>query len=326
VKKINRIAVLCSGGDAPGMNAAVRSVVRYALYLGIEVYGVLRGYQGLIEDDFVKMSLRSVSNIINRGGTILKTARCKEFTTKAGRKKAAYNLKKRDIEGMVVLGGNGSFKGAQILASEFGIKIIGVPCTIDNDITGSDMSIGSDTAVNTALDAIDKIRDTVTSMERIYVVEVMGRKEGYIAIRVGLGGGAEDILVPHTEYDIERMCDDIKKGRKKGKISWIIVVSEGVATAKDVEELIHEMTGYEVRSVTLGHIQRGGSPTAYDRILASRLGAAAVEAIARGNSNKMVGMCANKAVLTPLSYASKHCKEKVALDKELYRLTKILST
>jgi len=325
-KNKKSIAVLTSGGDAPGMNAAVRSVVRCGICAGLNVYGVMRGYKGLISGDFVKMGLRSVSNILPHGGTVLKTARSKEFMKSSGQKKAVDNLKKYNIQGLVVIGGNGSFRGAHALSKRWGIKTIGVPGTIDNDITGSDMTIGADTAINTALGAIDKIRDTVTSMERIYVVEVMGRDEPYIAIRVGLSGGAEDVLVPHTKYDIGRMCKDIEKGRRKGKISWIIIVSEGVASAENVSNIIRKRTGYEVRPVTLGHIQRGGSPTASDRILASRLGGAAVEAFIKGNSDKMVGVAGEKIKLTPFTKACRHSKEKALLGREIYKLTRILAT
>ena len=324
-KTKKRIAVLTSGGDAPGMNAAIRSVVRTAIYNGLEIYGVLRGYEGLIEGDFIEMNPRSVSNIITEGGTILKTSRCEEFKTGEGQKKAVGQLKRHRIDGLIVIGGNGSFRGAQRIAKDWGIPVIGIPGTIDNDITGTDYTIGADTAVNTALDAIDKIRDTVHSMERIFIVEVMGREEGFIAIRVGLTGGAEDILVPETEYNIEDMCDDIREGRKKGKISWIIVVSEGVASAKDVAQLIHENTGFEVRSITLGHVQRGGSPTAMDRLLGLRLGAAAVEALVKGETDKMVGVESDEIVLTDFETACKHSRKKSNLDKELYRLTKTLA-
>jgi len=320
-----RIAVLTSGGDAPGMNACLRSVVRTAIFKGAEVYGVMRGYSGLIEGDIVEMNARSVSNIISRGGTILKTSRCPEFKTAEGRRKAASELKKRHIEGLVVIGGNGSFQGAHIFSNETGFNIIGVPGTIDNDLSGTDYTLGANTAVNTALDAIDKIRDTVHSMERIFIVEVMGREEGFIAIRVGLTGGAEDILYPDNDYKIEDMCDDIREGRKRGKISWIIVVSEGVASAKDIAELIHEDTGFEVRSITLGHIQRGGSPTAMDRILAIRFGHAAVDALIRGERDKMVGIVADEIGLVPLEEACRHSQKKLSLDRELYKLTKILS-
>ena len=324
-KEKKRIAVLTSGGDAPGMNAAIRSIVRTAIYNNAEVYGVLRGYAGLIEGDFIKMNARSVSNIITQGGTILKTSRCEEFKTEEGQRKAMAQLKKYKIDGLVVIGGNGSFRGAHKLAKDWGVTVIGVPGTIDNDLTGTDYTIGADTAVNTALDAIDKIRDTVHSMERIFVVEVMGREEGFIAIRVGLAGGAEDIIVPDTEYNIEDMCDDIREGRKKGKISWIIIVSEGVASARDVANLIYENTGFEVRDITLGHVQRGGSPTAMDRLLSLRLGAAAVEGLFKGENDKMVGIEADEVILTDFETACKHSRKKMNLDRDLYKLTKILS-
>lgn len=322
---MKRIAVLTSGGDAPGMNAAIRSVVRTAAYNTLEIYGVFRGYAGLIEGDFIEMSPRGVSNIITQGGTMLKTSRCEEFKTHEGQGKAVAHLKRYKIDGLIVIGGNGSFQGAHILAKEWGVQVIGVPGTIDNDLTGTDYTIGADTAVNTALGAIDKIRDTVHSMERIFVVEVMGREEGFIAIRVGLTGGAEDIIVPETEYNIDDMCDEIRKGRKKGKMSWIIVVAEGVASAKDIAQLINENTGFEVRHVTLGHVQRGGSPTAMDRLLGLRLGAAAVEALLKGENDKMAGIEADNVVLTDFETACKHCHKKLDLDRELYKLMKMLS-
>ncbi len=325
--KIRKIALLTSGGDAPGMNAAIRAVVRSGIYNGLEVVGVLKGYQGLIDANFVPMQLGSVSNIIGRGGTILKTARCSEFFEKEARKKAVEQLKKNRINGLIVIGGSGSFRGAHLLAIECNFPLIGLPATIDNDIMGTDFSIGSDTAVNTALEAIDKIRDTVSSMERIFVVEVMGREEGYIALRVGLSGGAEDVLVPQTEYDIERMCEDIRKGRKRGKVSWIIVVSEGVAGSRDVACLIGELTGFETRSITLGHIQRGGSPTAMDRILASRLGAEAVNALLKGESDKMIGIVGEKVKLVDfISACAQERKKKNRLDREIYGLIRILAT
>jgi len=324
---VKRIAVLTSGGDAPGMNACVRSVVRCGIYNKLQVYGVSKGYEGLIVGAIEHMGLRSVSNILTRGGTMLKTARSQEFRTKKGRKKAIENLKKRKIDGLIVIGGNGSYSGAYELSKEWKEgKIIGVPGTIDNDVTGTDYTIGADTAVNTALDAIDKIRDTVHSMERIFIVEVMGREEGFIAIRVALAGGAEDVLVPASEYRIDEMCDDIREGRKKGKISWIIVVAEGIASSEEIAKLIQEDTGYEVRSVTLGHIQRGGIPTAFDRILASRMGAAAVETLVAGKSNKAVGIESDNITLTDLKKACQHSKKKIDLDRQMYKLTRILAT
>ena len=324
-KTRKRLAVLTSGGDAPGMNAAIRSIVRTAIYNKAQIYGVMRGYVGLIEGDFIEMNPRSVSNIITEGGTILKTSRCEEFKTEEGQRKAVSQLKRHRIDGLIVIGGNGSFRGAHKLTKDWGISVIGVPGTIDNDITGADYTIGADTAVNTALDAIDKIRDTVHSMERIFVVEVMGREEGFIAIRVGLTGGAEDIIVPDTEYNIEDMCDDIREGRKKGKISWIIVAAEGVASAEDIAKLIRENTTFEVRSITLGHVQRGGTPTAMDRLLGLRLGAAAVDAVLKGETDMMVGIQSDDIVLTDFETACKHSRKKMNLDRELYKLTKILS-
>ncbi len=323
---MKRIGVLTSGGDAPGMNAAIRSAVRCAVHNGLEVRGIMRGYEGLIHNEVIEMDARSVSNILGRGGTILKTARSEEFMTKKGRKKAAETVKKNRIDGLIIIGGNGSFRGAHVLWEEFGVKSIGVPGTIDNDICGSDYTIGAHTAVNTALDAIDKIRDTVTSMERIYVIEVMGRDDPFIAIRVGLAGGAEDILFPGNEYDIDDMCDDIKKGRKKGKISWIIIVSEGAGRAHDVADKIKKCTGFSVRPLVLGHIQRGGSPEAFDRTLASRLGCAAVETLLKGHADAMVGIVSDELRITPYNIACSKDKKKALLDKKLYKLAKVLAT
>ena len=323
---MKRIGILTSGGDAPGMNAAIRSAVRCAKQKGLEVKGIMRGYEGLIAGEVIDANARSVSNILSRGGTILKTSRSKEFMEKGGRKKAADTIKKHSLDGLIIIGGNGSFKGAHILGMEFKVKTIGIPGTIDNDICGSDYTIGAHTAVNTALDAIDKIRDTVTSMERIYAVEVMGRDDPFIAIRVGLAGGAEDVLSPYTGYDVDKMCEDIIEGRKKGKVSWIIVVSEGVASAPEVAEKINKKTGFSVRPVVLGHIQRGGSPTAFDRILASRLGSYAVRALLDGHADAMVGIVQDEAQITPYEEACKKDNKKMLVDKELYELTRILAT
>ena len=323
---LKKIAVLTSGGDSPGMNACIRAVVRAGVSKGIEVFGIMRGYEGLIDGEFKSMGLRSVSNIITEGGTVLKTSRSERFLTKEGRKKAIENLERFNIDGLIVIGGNGSYTGAHILQQEWAGKIVGIPGTIDNDIAGTDYTLGADTAVNTALGAMDKILDTVHSMERIFVVEVMGRQEGFIAIRTGLAGGAEDILVPGTGYKIADICEEIKEGRKKGKVSWIVVVSEGVATAEEIAKLIHENTGFEVRHVTLGHIQRGGSPTAFDRILGARFGAAAVEALINGQKDKAIGIEADQITLTDFTKACQHSPKKIALDRELYRLTKLLAT
>lgn len=318
---MKRIAVLTSGGDCPGMNAALRSVVRFAIHSGREVIGIFKGYQGLIEGELKRLDHRSVSNIINRGGTILKTARSKEFMTVAGQRKAVRVIKDNKIDGLVIIGGDGSFRGAHLLAAKWSIPTIGVPATIDNDISSSDFAIGCDTAVNTALEAIDKIRDTATSLERIFVVEVMGRESGFIALQVSLAGGAEDLVIPEIKYNITKMCNDIKSGHKKGKISWIIVVAEGGAEAKDIAGRITNKTKLETRVVVLGHIQRGGSPTAFDRILALRLGAFAVESLIRGETDKAVGMVTNEIKLIDLSFACK--KEK--LDTSLYKLIQILT-
>ncbi len=327
MKKVKRIGVLTSGGDAPGMNAAIRSVVRKAIFEGLEVKGILRGYEGLISgDEIIDMNSRSVSNILSRGGTILKTARSKEFMEKSGQKKAADTIKKNGIDNLIIIGGNGSFQGAQILHKEWGVKNIGIPGTIDNDVGHTDYTIGAHTSVDTALDAIDKIRDTVNSMERIYVVEVMGRKEPYIAVMSGLAGGAEEVLYPGGELDIDKMTKEIKTGEKKGKISWIIVVSEGVSSAHSIAEQIRNKTGYEVRGVTLGHIQRGGSPNAPDRILASRMGAFSVTAATEGRSGEMVAIQGNKLCLVPYEKACFEMDKDKKLHAELYDLTKLLAT
>lgn len=324
-KNKKRIALLTSGGDAPGMNASIRSVVRAAVYNGLDVFGVYRGFAGIIDGEMKQLNARSVSNIITEGGTILKTSRCPGFMTREGQKKAVAQLKKHKIDCLIVIGGNGSFHGAQALGSVWGIDVIGIPGTIDNDLNGTDYTLGADTAVNTALQAIDKIRDTVHSMERIFIVEVMGRHEGFIAIRCGLTGGAEDIVVPEIEYDINSMCDDIRKGREKGKMNWIIVVAEGVTTAEDFAEKIRGNTGFEVRSITLGHIQRGGSPTAMDRLLGLRFGAAAVDAFLKGEKGKMVGVEADEIVLTSFELACEKCEKKMNLDRELLKLTRMLA-
>lgn len=319
---IKRIGVLTSGGDCPGMNACVRSVVRCAIYRGLEVYGIFKGYQGLIDGQLKLLNRRSVSNILSYGGTILKTARSPEFKTVAGQKKAKAVVDEYGLGGLVVIGGDGSFRGAHILWKRWKIPVIGVPATIDNDISGTDYTIGDDTAVDTALYAIDKIRDTATSLERIFVVEVMGRDTGYIALQVGLAGGAEDVIIPERRYDINKMCADIRAGHKKGKISWIIVVAEGGVPASEVAKKITRKTGLETRVTVLGHIQRGGSPSADDRVLAAQLGAKAVELLARGQTDKMAGVVNNRIKAVDLSYAIKKKKVDTAA---LYRLIRILA-
>ena len=255
---IRRIGVLTSGGDAPGMNAAIRSVVRSALHYNLEVMGIFRGYAGLLNEELKIFDHRSVSNIVGHGGTILKTARCPEFKTEEGQRRGVDVLKKFGIDGLVCIGGDGTYNGALVLSRKWGIPCIGMPGTIDNDLNGTDATIGADTAVNTALEAIDKIRDTVTSMERIFVVEVMGRESGYIAMQVALSGGTEDVLIPERKFDLNRMCHDIVEGNLRGKMSWIIVVAEGAGKADDVARKITDMTSLETRVVVLGHVQRGG--------------------------------------------------------------------
>lgn len=319
--KIRRIALLTSGGDSCGMNAAIRSIVRTGIYYGLKVYGVFYGYEGLINDDLKELDRRSVSGIVNRGGTILKTARSERFRTRPGQRRAVNTLKRHNIDGLIVIGGDGSFKGAHILAKDWGVQCVCVPGTIDNDIEGTDFTIGSDTALGVALDAIDKIRDTVTSLERIFVIEVMGRESGYIAMRSALAGGAEDVLLPDRKFDMDKICKEIRQARKKGKVSWILVVAEGAAKAEKIADIISKNTGYETRVSILGHIQRGGIPTFMDRILASRLGSAAVKLLLQGETDKMVGIISDQIEVTPLEYAVR--KSKGAYN-DLYELLKIL--
>ena len=320
--KMKRIGVLTSGGDAPGMNAAIRSVVRSAIYYKMEAFGIFRGYNGLINEEMKILDHRSVSNIINRGGTILKTDRSDKFKTVEGRRRAYEVMKKNHIDGLVLIGGDGTYRGGQIFNKEWSVPCIGVPGSIDNDIDGTDTTIGSDTAVNTALEAIDKIRDTATSMERIFIVEVMGRSSGYIAINAALSGGAEDVLIPERKYDMQQLCQDIVEGNLRGKMSWIVVVAEGVAKAADIAKTITKTTTLETRVVTLGHIQRGGSPTAKDRILATRLGSEAINLLRKGMSAKAVGVIGSKINIVGLGSAV--TKKSPDVDS-LYRLIRILT-
>lgn len=320
-KKIRRIGVLTSGGDAPGMNAAIRAVTRTAIYHGIEVIGIRRGFAGLMEGDFFKLELGSVGGIIQRGGTILQTARSERFKTEEGLNEAVNRLIEAGIEGLVVIGGEGSFKGAWELYKR-GVLTIGVPGTIDNDIAGTDYTIGFDTAVNIAVEAINRLRDTASSHERMFIVEVMGRKSGYIALMAGVASGAESILIPEIPYDIEEICMKLRRGHERGKTHSIIVVAEGVASAAQVRDWILDKTGYEVRVVVLGHLQRGGSPTAFDRILASRLGSKSVELLINGVGGKMVGWEKNKVSIYDLPYSWENEKE---IDVELYKLADMLS-
>lgn len=299
---MKRIGVLTSGGDAPGMNAAVRAVVRAALGRGAEVVGFMHGWRGVIGDESNLMTSQSVGGIIDRGGTSLRTARSAEFRTPEGRQQAMQNLREHGVEGVVVIGGDGSLTGAKVLSEEFGFPVMGVPGSIDNDISGTDFSIGFDTAVNTALDGVDKIRDTAYSHDRVFVIEVMGRANGFIALEVALASGAEAVLVPEVPFSLMGICDRLRTMRTKGKRSSIVIVAEGAARAVDVAEFIGTNTGFETRYLILGHMQRGGSPTAFDRVLALRLGAFAANRLLSGYSGEMVGVDGNKLVSHPLSY------------------------
>lgn len=302
MKSIRRIAVMTSGGDAPGMNACIRAVVRSALYHGLEVYGIRRGFAGLLREEIEPMTSLSVGGIINRGGTILRTARSEEFKTPEGVRKGAEILSRYGIEGLVIIGGDGSMRGGVELSRISNVRIMGVPGTIDNDIPGTDYAIGFDTAINTALEAIDRVRDTAYSHERVFVIEVMGRHKGFIALEVGLAGGAEAILIPEVPYDLAALLDMLHRSYERGKHSSIIVVAEGACRAEDVKKFLQEHTPYHVRALVLGHMQRGGSPTAFDRVLATQLGAYAVERLLKGHTNEMVGMEGGRLVAVPIEY------------------------
>ena len=302
---IKKIGVLTSGGDGPGMNAAVRSVARSALSSGLKVAGIIRGYQGLIDNNVVEMNHRAVSNIINRGGTILKTARSEKFRTPEGKAIALNTLQKHNIDALIVIGGDGTYRGAVDFNEQFPFPIVGIPGSIDNDIVGTDETIGCETAINTALGAIDNIRDTAQSMERIFIVEVMGNRSGYIALRVALASGAEDAIIPEKTFDYRALSKELEEGTKKGKISWIIVTAEGAAKAPEVAKTVAMTTGLETRFAVLGHVQRGGCPVAADRILATRLGAAAVDLLLKGESGKAVGVIHEEITVTDLRDAKK---------------------
>ena len=319
---MKRIAVLTSGGDAPGMNAAIRAVVRTANYHHMEVYGAERGYAGLIEGDLKMLSRRSVSDTIQRGGTILRTARSEEFTTYEGRKKAAENLSDRGIDGLVVIGGDGSLHGANDLWKEFGVKVIGVPGTIDNDLGYTDRTIGFDTAVNTALSSINNLRDTMSSHDRVVIVQVMGRRSGEIALHAGLAGGAEVILVPEKPVDFDDVASILNRGKAVGKTSGIVVLAEGACPLDEAMKELKERTGLSFRSTVLGYIQRGGSPTMADRVLASRLGVRAVELLKENKGGLAVGVKGGKVVDLPIGEA---LAVKPFFDEELYEQAKILS-
>ena len=325
--KIKRVGVLTSGGDSPGMNAAIRAVVRACAYYNVECVGIYRGYQGMIEGDFKEMGPRDVKNIINKGGTILKSARSADFRTAEGRKRAYENLVAAGIDSFVVIGGDGSFTGAEIFNEEYKFPVIGIPGTIDNDIFGTSHTLGYDTALNTVIDAIDKIRDTANSHNRLFFVEVMGRDAGHIALNAGIGAGAEEILIPEEDFGLERLVESLKRSKDSGKTSSIVVVSEGDKIGKNVFELkdyVEEnMPEYDVRVSVLGHMQRGGSPSCFDRVLASRLGVKAVETLLDGKSNYMVGLNQDKITLTPIEQAIKGQSE---IDMELVKVSDIVSS
>lgn len=326
-KTIRKIGVLTSGGDSPGMNAAIRSVVRTCAYHGVDCVGIYRGYQGMIEGDFKEMGPRSVNNIVNKGGTILKSARSKEFKTAEGRAKAHANLVKAGVDSLVVIGGDGTFTGAEVFNTEFGFPVMGIPGTIDNDIFGTSHTLGYDTALNTVVEAIDKIRDTASSHNRLFFVEVMGRDAGHIALNAGIGAGAEEILIPEENLGLDRLVESLKRSKASGKSSSIVVIAEGDKIGKSVFELKdyfeEHYPEYDIRVSVLGHMQRGGSPSCFDRVLASRLGVKAVESLLEGKSNFMVGLGNDKVILTPLEQA---IKGKSEIDRELVRVSDIMTT
>ena len=324
--KVTKIGVMTSGGDSPGMNAAIRAVVRTGIYYGLEVFGIMRGYSGMIENDIVPMHSRSVANIIQRGGTILKTARCKEFFEKEGRKKAYDHLKQIGVDGLVIIGGDGSFRGADIFSREFDIPCIGLPGTIDKDIAGTDFTIGFDTAVNTAVEAIDKIRDTADAHDRLFIIEVMGRDAGYIALHSGIATGAENILIPERKTDIEELIASLQEKERRKKLVNMVVVAEGedFGGGDEVAKMVKQrLPNAETRVCILGHIQRGGSPSCLDRLIASRMGYAAVECLMYGRHNVMVGILNNKMHYTPLEKA---VKAKQRISYEWMKIVKILAS
>jgi len=320
---MKRIAVVTSGGDAPGMNTAIRAVVRTAIFHGLEIMGVERGYRGLIDGQIHPLTRHSVSGIVNLGGTFLKTVRCEEMRTREGIERAVRTLRENRIEGIVIIGGDGSLRGAWALYKASGIPVIGIPASIDNDVAGTDYTIGFDTAVNTALEAIDKIRDTATSHERVFIIEVMGRDRGFLALQVGLASGAEFILVPEIKNDIVGICRELKEARKKGKRSSIMVMAEGAGNSSSLAQTIARRTGYDVRLSTLGYIQRGGTPTAQSRYLANLFGARAVRLLLSGKGGLMVGMEGGRLTSHNLEYA---WKKRKYLDRSLYRLNAMLAT
>ena len=323
--KINTIGILTSGGDAPGMNAAIRAVTRSAIFNGLKVFGIYRGYKGLVTDEIVEFKSQNVSNIIQMGGTILKTARCQEFKTEEGRRQAYENMKKHGIDALVVIGGDGSLTGARILAQEYDIPCIGLPGTIDNDLYGTDTTIGYDTALNTILDAVDKIRDTATSHERLFFVEVMGRDAGFLALNGAIAAGAEAAIIPEFSTEVDQLEQFIEHGFRKSKSSSIVLVAESELTGGAMhyaERVKNEYPQYDVRVTILGHLQRGGRPTAHDRIIASRMGVASIQAIMEGQRNVMIGIENDKIVYVPFAKAIKNDKP---IDKELVNVLAELS-
>ena len=324
--KIKKIGVLTSGGDAPGMNAAIRAVVRACTYYEIGCYGIFRGFEGLIDGDVKEMGPRDVKYIVSKGGTILKSARSDEFMTAEGRKKAYETIKKNNIDALIIIGGDGSFTGGMIFSKEYNIPVIGIPGTIDNDIYGTSHTVGYDTALNTVIDAVDKIRDTATSHKRIFFVEVMGRDAGFIALNSGIGAGAEEILIPEENIGLPKLLEKLKRSKASGKSSCIVIVAEGEKSGKNVYELSdyveEHLPEYDVRVSVIGHIQRGGSPSCFDRVLASRSGVAAVEALLKGEENVMIGLQNDLMAYTPLEKA---VKGEAKIDDELIRISDILS-
>lgn len=298
---MKKIAILTR--DCAGVNAAIRSIVRTASKYHIEILGVIKGYDGLVDGNFVSLNRRSVSGIINQGGTILKTARSKRFFVESEQKKAVQTIKNNNIDSLIVIGGDGSLRGAHVLATRYNIPVVCIPATIDNDVNDVDLTIGADTAANVALDALDKIRDTATSLERIFIVEVMGRNCGYIALQVALAGGCEEVLVPEQDINIDAMCEEIKAGNAKGKVSWIVIVAEGKAKGHDIANIVTQKTGLETRVAVLGHIQRGGHPTAIDRTMAARLGNYAIDVIQQGQTDYCVALKDGQLVTIPLEIA-----------------------
>jgi 6-phosphofructokinase 1 len=321
---MHHLGVLTSGGDAPGMNAAIRAVVRTAIHGGLRVSGIYRGYQGLIDGDIIEMGARSVANIIQRGGTVLRTARCQAFYGPEGRTEAAAQLRAHDIDALIVIGGDGTYRGAAKLHQEHGIAVVGIPGTIDNDIYGTDVSIGFNTAINVALDAVDRVRDTAASHDRLFLVEVMGRHSGAIALYVGVAGGAEAILIPEVQMSVEKIVDTLAAAHARGKSSSVVVVAEGALEggALALQKVLSDRAGYEARTSILGHIQRGGTPSTRDRVLASRLGFKAVRTLMDGVSGVMVGVDRRGTTTVPLQAVWENKKE---IDWELVEIAQVLA-